>query len=99
MSQIVGYYPGSGSYYTDSMSSITFDALKFARRLKEAGVPDGQAEAEAAALADAFAEALESQLATKSDIAKVERELLLIKWMVGLVIAAEAFPLLKALFA
>lgn len=81
------------------MSSITFDTLKFARKLKAAGVPEGQAEAEAEALAEAFAEALESQLATKSDIAKIEKELLLIKWMVGLVIVAEVFPLLKALFA
>ena len=81
------------------MSSITFDTLKFARKLKAAGVPESQAEAEAEALAEAFAEALESQLATKGDIAKIEKELLLIKWMVALVIAAETFPLLKALFA
>ena len=81
------------------MSSITFDTLKFARKLKAAGVPEGQAEAEAEALAEAFVEALESQLATKGDIAKIEKELLLIKWMVGLVIAVEVLPLLKALFA
>ena len=34
------------------MSAITFDTLKFANRLKSAGVPSAQAEAEAEALAD-----------------------------------------------
>lgn len=34
------------------MSAITFDTLKFANRLKSAGVPAAQAEAEAEALAD-----------------------------------------------
>ena len=36
------------------MSAITFDTLKFANRLKAAGVPDKQAEAEAEALAEVF---------------------------------------------
>lgn len=34
------------------MSAITFDTLKFANRLKSAGVPSAQAEAEAEALAE-----------------------------------------------
>jgi hypothetical protein len=34
------------------MGAITFDTLKFANRLKSAGVPAAQAEAEAEALAD-----------------------------------------------
>lgn len=46
------------------------------------------------------AEALSAEnLATKSDIDKIERELLVIKWMVGLVIAAEVLPLLKMFLA
>jgi len=36
------------------MSAITFDTLKFANRLKSAGVPSAQAEAEAEALAEVF---------------------------------------------
>jgi len=36
------------------VSAITFDTLKFANRLKAAGVPDKQAEAEAEALAEVF---------------------------------------------
>ena len=36
------------------MTTATFDTLKFANRLKAAGVPDKQAEAEAEALSDAL---------------------------------------------
>ncbi|MDP1607019.1 MAG: hypothetical protein Q8L93_10340 [Rhodocyclaceae bacterium] len=36
------------------MSAITFDTLKFANRLKTAGVSSAQAEAEAEALAEVF---------------------------------------------
>ena len=49
------------------MSILTFDTLKFANRLKTAGVPAVQAEAEA----DALSEVLEtnlSELATKEDL-------------------------------
>jgi hypothetical protein len=35
------------------MSAITFDTLKFARTLKDAGIPDDQAEAFANAFRDA----------------------------------------------
>ena len=66
------------------MATITFDTLKFVEKLKAGGVPEAQAKAEA--LATAFSEAMDSQLATKSDINRLERELLVIKWMVGLVL-------------
>ena len=36
------------------MTTATFDTLKFANRLKVAGVPDKQAEAEAEALSEAL---------------------------------------------
>jgi enoyl reductase-like protein len=36
------------------MSSLAFDSLKFARRLKEAGVPEAQAEAQAELMAETF---------------------------------------------
>ena len=36
------------------MSAIGFDTLKFARKLKEAGVPEKQAEAQAEVLGEAF---------------------------------------------
>jgi hypothetical protein len=44
------------------------------------------------------AEALSAEsLATKGDIARPEKELLVIKWMLALVIATTSVPLLKAL--
>jgi len=36
------------------MAAIAFDTLKFARRLKEVGVPEAQAEAQAEIMAEAF---------------------------------------------
>lgn len=80
------------------MATITFDTLKFAERLKAGGVPEEQAIAQAEALVVAFSEAMDSQLATKSDIKRVERELLLIKWMLSLVIGGIITLILKAFF-
>jgi rRNA maturation protein Rpf1 len=49
------------------MTVVAFDTLKFANRLKEAGVPDKHAEAEAEALAEVFEVNLK-ELATKRDL-------------------------------
>jgi len=54
------------------MSTLTFDTLKFANRLKSAGVLPAQAEAEAEALAEVF-EANPKDLATKEDLAILEQ--------------------------
>ena len=53
------------------MASVTFDTLKFANRLKAAGVPEAQAEAQVEALSDMF-EANMAELATKSDLRELE---------------------------
>ena len=53
------------------MSAMTFDTLKFANRLKSAGVPSAQAEAEAEALAEVF-DANLKELATREDIKRLE---------------------------
>ena len=53
------------------MSAIAFDTLKFAKRLKEAGFTEQQAEA----LADAEAKFIEQNLATKRDIADIKRDI------------------------
>jgi D-arabinose 1-dehydrogenase-like Zn-dependent alcohol dehydrogenase len=50
-----------------SMTAITFDTLKFANKLKAAGVPAQQAEAEAEALSDVF-EANLNELVTKETL-------------------------------
>jgi hypothetical protein len=72
------------------MATVTFDTLKFVRRLKEAGVPETQAEAFADALREAQGE---SDLVTKADLraelADLRAELAelksdLIKWLIGI---------------
>ncbi len=57
------------------MASITFDTLKFVEKLKAAGISDAQAKAESEALQGVLAEALDSQLATKSDLVKLDRRM------------------------
>ena len=57
------------------MSTITFDSLKFVEKLKAAGISDAQAKAESEALQGVLAEALDSQLATKNDLIKLDRRL------------------------
>lgn len=91
------------------MTTITFDTLKFVEKLKAAGVPEAQAKAEAEALVSALSEAMDSQLSTKADINRLERELkvdinrldrelLVLKWMTGLVLGGIVALVLKAFF-
>ena len=89
------------------MTITTFDTLKFARQLKDAGVPEAQAEAQANAMSAAFAEALDKQVATKADllqsevkiredISSLKRDNVVFKWMFGLIFAAVIIPLIKS---
>ena len=73
------------------MASITFDTLRFANRLKAAGVPQEQAEAEAEALSEVL-ETNVKDLASKQDIEVLRAEMRtemaetkadLIRWVVG----------------
>ncbi|HEY3325953.1 MAG TPA: hypothetical protein VGK14_02145 [Novimethylophilus sp.] len=64
------------------MSTVTFDILKFVEKLKEAGMPEGQAKAIAEAQVEALSESATSTLATKTDL--VELKIDVIKWMVGI---------------
>ena len=62
------------------MSALTFDTLKFAKTLTAAGVPTAHAEAEAEALANAFAESEEAaNLATKQDIDGLKKDLIIVR--------------------
>ncbi len=54
------------------MTTITFDTHKFIRTLKEAGIPENQAEAFSEAFKDAQGEA---ELATKRDVDDVRRDM------------------------
>ncbi|MGQ0591443.1 MAG: coiled-coil domain-containing protein [Gammaproteobacteria bacterium] len=68
---VAAKYRNSERWTTGSMSAIAFDTLKFAKRLKEAGFTEQQAEA----LAAAEAEFIEQNLATKRDIADIKRDI------------------------
>ena len=52
--------------------AVAFDTLQFVRNLTRAGLPEAQAEVFANAHRDAFKEALDSNLATKGDIAELK---------------------------
>ena len=88
------------------MTTITFDTLKFVRKLQESGFEERQAEG----IAEAFKEASgEAELATKRDIerleAKIDRidirlggELTLVKWMMGLILGGVVALVMRAFF-
>ena len=87
------------------MATITFDTLKFANKLKSAGVPDKQAEAEAEALSEALEVNLK-ELVTKEhldiklqqELAPIRTDLAVIKLMIGLMLAGVISLVLKAFF-
>jgi hypothetical protein len=57
------------------MSTTTFDTFKFVDRLEKAGMPREQAAAIAEAQKDSLAEALDTTLATKADIVRLENRI------------------------
>ncbi|MEQ1889392.1 MAG: DUF1640 domain-containing protein [Alphaproteobacteria bacterium] len=57
------------------MTTVTFDTLKYVDKLRAAGVPEAQAKVQAEVLVFALDEVMDQQLATKADIARLEREL------------------------
>ena len=69
------------------MATTVIDALRYARRLRDAGVPPEQAEA----MADAIGSELVENLATKSDldraVAEIKGTILQSKWMTGFTLA------------
>ncbi len=82
------------------MPAITFDTLAYSKRLQQAGVPAGQADAFAEAQKAAMDEIVAAKdLATKGDVLEVKMELhkamhelkvSLIKWVSGLFFAQSA---------
>ena len=94
------------------MSTITFDTLKFVERLEKAGMPREQASALAEVQKEVFSEALDSTLATKTDIRDVRDDLVKVErrmdsldakmdkssWMMGILIALAAANFGKQFF-
>ena len=80
------------------MATTVIDTLRYARRLRDAGIPRDQAEA----MADAIGSELVENLATKFDldravaevngnldkaVAEIKGNVLLMKWMIGFTLA------------
>ncbi len=94
-------------------AAITFDTLKFAKKLKSVGFDEAQAETLSDAFRESEAASIEN-LATKQDLreletrltgeikaldAKMSGEQKLIRWMMGFVLAGIAALILKSFFA
>ena len=56
-------------------TTITFDTLAFTKRLKNAGVPEKQAEAQAEAQAEMLTEIFHDKVATKHDIQLLKHDI------------------------
>jgi hypothetical protein len=87
------------------MTTITFDTHKYVKDLESAGVPPLQAEAFVRAQQEILSQALDSTLATRSDIERVERKLIefegefkAIKWMLGIIVGGVVMLVLRAFF-
>ena len=78
------------------MATVTFDTLKYSKRLVEAGYTQQQAEAAAEVQKEVLNETLDSTLATKEDIRRLELELAVMKWMLGTVLGGVIALLIKA---
>jgi len=81
------------------MASTTFDTHNFIRKLEAAGIPTQQAEA----IADVFKEAQgEANLVSKKDLqielAPIKSDLMLLKWMIGLVMGGIIALILRTFF-
>jgi len=90
------------------MAAVTFDTLKFVKTLQAAGVSVPQSEAIATAVRESTENA---ELATKSDLrelkseiqielqkelAPIKADMLLLKWMVGVIVAGVLALVIKA---
>jgi hypothetical protein len=87
------------------MTTITFDTHKFVKDLESAGVPPLQAEAFVRAQQEILSQALDSTLATKSDMSDIKIELARmdakvdkLSWMMGILIALAVANFAKQFF-
>ena len=88
------------------MNTATFDTHQAVKAIADSGLKDTQAEVIVATINNA----MNQNFATRSDIivlktdiesvkTELKAEILVLKWMVGLIIAVEVLPLLKFIFA
>ena len=72
-------------------TTITFDTLAYTKKLKAAGFNEKQAEALSEAQKESLSDILDTTVATKSDIVRLEKEIAnikseIIKWVAGMLI-------------
>ncbi len=80
------------------MNTITFDTHKFVKELESAGVPPAQAEAFVRAQQEILSQALDTTLATKSDIAILDHKIDKLSWMMAILIALAIANFAKQFF-
>jgi hypothetical protein len=80
------------------MSSLAFDTLSYVKKLRQGGFTEEQAEAHVMAQKQVLAEVLDTNLATKDDINRLEKQIVVLKWMMGVMLAGVVSLVLKAFF-
>jgi hypothetical protein len=87
------------------MSTITFDTLKYVKQLESSGVPAAQAEAFVNAQREILSDVMDTSLATRADVERIERKLIehdakfdKLQWMIGIVIALAVANFAKQYF-
>ena len=96
---------GHGGFILAAMSTITFDTLKFVKQLEASGISPIQAEAFVNAQRDILSEAMDTSLATRADMERIERKLIehdakfdKLSWMMGILIALAVANFAKQFF-
>jgi len=79
--------------------AITFNTLAFAKKLKAAGVPPDQAEAQAEVFSEVLGESASTVLATKNDIGDVKTEINNLKVEMYKIVGLQTVALLTAFIA
>lgn len=80
------------------MTNIAFNTLKFSEQLRKAGATEEYAKAEAEALLEVFSEALDTSIATKSDIERLDAKIDKQSMMIGILIALAVANFAKQFF-
>jgi hypothetical protein len=83
------------------MNAVTLDTLKVVKTLQASGMPVPQAEAVAAAMRDSTESAdlvtrKDLQIELQKELAPIKADILLLKWMVGVIVAGVLALVIKA---
>ncbi len=93
---MVGFYAGGEGI---TVSTVTFDTLKFVKKLEAGGFERTQAEGIVVAFRDAFAERqLMRERQLKIDTAKANANFAILNWMMGLSVCGIVILVLRAFF-